>query len=132
RTRDRPGDGGGGSPRRRLRGGTAAGGLAEPGAAPRLRTGAAPAPGQRATMTPLGCGPAGWRRGAARLAALLCVLAGLAVGGLAAPVDAWRTGRPSVPALPLVPGGPPAALAPRLWIDSDAACGAGRRTDSDD
>ncbi|HEX7038014.1 MAG TPA: nucleoside hydrolase [Pseudomonadales bacterium] len=60
------------------------------------------------------------------------MLAGLAVGGLAAPVDAWRTGRPSVPALPLVPGGPPAALAPRLWIDSDAACGAGRRTDSDD
>jgi purine nucleosidase len=61
-------------------------------------------------------------------AAVLALIAAL----LALPVDEWRTGRQAASPLALVPGDrlvPPAA---RLWIDSDAACGHGRRTDPDD
>lgn len=47
------------------------------------------------------------------------------------PVRLWRTGEPPVPPLALAAG---AASAPsaRLWIDTDAACGAGERVDPDD
>src|SRR5690606_3507701 len=103
RARHRARDDRGGSPRRRLRGGTAARALAAPAAARPLRAGAAPPPEHRATMTPLGRRWAGWRRAAARLAALLCIVAGLTVAALATPVEAWRTGRAPATALPLVP-----------------------------
>lgn len=43
----------------------------------------------------------------------------------------WTTGRRSVPHLALVPGSA-AAVPGRLWIDTDAACGAAPRTDPDD
>lgn len=62
----------------------------------------------------------------------LVVLAGLVLLVLALPVHDWRTGEPRPPA-PL-PGPEPLAAVPaeRLWIDSDAACGAGARVDPDD
>ena len=51
---------------------------------------------------------------------------------LAVPVRSWRTGEQPAPPLALVPRasipGPPR----RVWIDTDAACGQGRRKDPDD
>lgn len=44
----------------------------------------------------------------------------------------WKTGRVSSDPLELVIGGPEVARAGRLWIDTDAACGATPRTDPDD
>ncbi len=51
---------------------------------------------------------------------------------LAMPVRVWRTGE--LPSTPLVflPDGAGSAVPPRVWIDTDAACGEGRRTDPDD
>lgn len=63
--------------------------------------------------------------------ALLAALAALAVT-FALPVETWRTGRLSSVPLALVPGGPAVSLPARVWIDTDAACGAGRTTDPDD
>ena len=60
------------------------------------------------------------------------VMAALLVLTLAMPVPMWRTGRMAVRSLDLVQGGPSIAMAPRLWIDTDAACGLGERTDPDD
>ena len=65
-------------------------------------------------------------------------LAGLAVllvaftVTLALPVEEWRTGEQSSEPLPVVAPAsmPPAAR--RVWIDTDAACGAGTRVDPDD
>ena len=49
----------------------------------------------------------------------------------ALPVRVWRTGELPAAPLPLVPGD--SATHPRrIWIDTDAACGLGRRTDPDD
>lgn len=48
------------------------------------------------------------------------------------PADAWWTGRMAETRLALVPGGPAVERAERVWIDTDAACGAGPRTDPDD
>lgn len=64
---------------------------------------------------------------------LIALSALLLVGALALmPRDFWWTGRMPAPALGLVAGGPKVALAGRLWIDTDAACGAGQRVDPDD
>ena len=60
------------------------------------------------------------------------LLAALLALTLALPVPMWRTGRMAVRPLDLVQGGPSVAMAPRLWIDTDAACGLGERTDPDD
>lgn len=50
----------------------------------------------------------------------------------ALPVETWRTGRLPVAPLPLIEGGPAVEPPDRVWIDTDAACGDGRRTDPDD
>ncbi|OYW61999.1 MAG: hypothetical protein B7Z31_01915 [Rhodobacterales bacterium 12-65-15] len=44
----------------------------------------------------------------------------------------WRTGRAALLPLNLTPGGPAVAPPGRIWIDTDAACGATDRTDPDD
>jgi inosine-uridine nucleoside N-ribohydrolase len=50
---------------------------------------------------------------------------------LAIPLGPWRTGRTALEPLTFLPAraAPPAQ---RIWIDTDAACGHGRRTDPDD
>jgi purine nucleosidase len=65
--------------------------------------------------------------GAAALAMLALLLLTLAL-----PIEEWRTGRQPVPSLPLMPGDSFAEPARRVWIDTDAACGEGHRTDPDD
>ncbi len=44
----------------------------------------------------------------------------------------WQTGRAALDPLNLTPGGPAFAPPGRIWIDTDAACGATARTDPDD
>lgn len=61
--------------------------------------------------------------------AVLLLLLGLT---LALPVRLWRTGEPPAPALPTTPGRPIAPPPLRVWVDADAACGHGARTDPDD
>jgi purine nucleosidase len=56
----------------------------------------------------------------------------LAAAALALPIPGWRTGWGEVEALDLAPAGAFALDSHRVWIDTDAACGAGRMTDSDD
>ena len=56
----------------------------------------------------------------------------LALLTFAFPIREWRTGELAAPPLPVVDGGPHVAIPPRVWIDTDAACGAGRTTDPDD
>lgn len=51
---------------------------------------------------------------------------------MAAPVPLWRTGRETVAPLSLISGGPAVLQSSRLWVDTDAACGATPRTDPDD
>lgn len=51
---------------------------------------------------------------------------------LALPVAEWRTGRGDIEPLGLAPAGAHAVTAQRVWIDTDAACGASRTTDPDD
>jgi purine nucleosidase len=51
---------------------------------------------------------------------------------LALPVPLWRTGRSPVASLELHAGQLPANAGARVWVDTDAACGAGARTDADD
>jgi hypothetical protein len=63
-------------------------------------------------------------------AGALCLVV-LAIGSLALPVALWRTGRLPVAPLDLVRGGPEIGLPKRVWIDTDAACGADR-ADPDD
>jgi purine nucleosidase len=48
------------------------------------------------------------------------------------PIDAWRTGERASEPLQLEPAAPVATEPLRVWIDTDAACGQGRRTDPDD
>lgn len=44
----------------------------------------------------------------------------------------WQTGRGDLAPLALAPGGPAVGSSGRVWIDTDAACGAATRTDPDD
>lgn len=44
----------------------------------------------------------------------------------------WQTGRDDLAPLALMPGGPAVSPPGRIWIDTDAACGAALRTDPDD
>jgi inosine-uridine nucleoside N-ribohydrolase len=71
-----------------------------------------------------------------RIAGRIAVGAGLlvllALLTFALPIREWRTGELAAPPLPVVDGGPRVAIPPRVWIDTDAACGAGRTTDPDD
>lgn len=46
--------------------------------------------------------------------------------------DLWQTGRDDLAPLPLFSGGPKVEPMSRIWIDTDAACGATARTDPDD
>lgn len=69
-------------------------------------------------------------RPALRLVILVLLLAALAWALV--PADAWWTGRMAGSRLALVPGGPAVEKTERVWIDTDAACGAGPRTDPDD
>lgn len=46
--------------------------------------------------------------------------------------NVWQTGRGALLPLTLTPGGPTVAPPGRIWIDTDAACGATTRTDPDD
>jgi purine nucleosidase len=60
------------------------------------------------------------------------VLSVLAIPILAVPPLTWRTGRIPAAPLQLQQSGPPVSMSNRLWIDTDAACGVGGRTDVDD
>lgn len=62
----------------------------------------------------------------------LVLLMLLLIVTLAMPVRTWRTGELPVPPLALIQGGPRVPLSDRGWVDTDAACGLGRRTDPDD
>ena len=44
----------------------------------------------------------------------------------------WFTGRPAVAPLTFASGGPAILPDERIWVDTDAACGAGLRIDPDD
>ena len=70
-------------------------------------------------------------RSALRIAFLLVVglIAGLLIT-LAMPIETWRTGDQRLVPLTFAPA--PMEASRRLWIDTDAACGHGRRTDPDD
>ena len=71
-------------------------------------------------------------RTARRIAAGAGLFVLLALLTFALPIKEWRTGELAAPPLPVVKGGPPITLARRVWVDTDAACGAGRTTDPDD
>lgn len=64
--------------------------------------------------------------------AVIGLLALLLLVSFAVPFEAWRTGRLPVPPLQVIEGGPKIDPPRRVWIDTDAACGNGRRTDPDD
>lgn len=68
-----------------------------------------------------------------RFAAIALVIA-VALGLLtfALPVPAWRTGELPAGPLDFLPTDSIPAAPARIWIDTDAACGTGRRTDPDD
>jgi inosine-uridine nucleoside N-ribohydrolase len=72
------------------------------------------------------------RKFAARAFIVLSGMALLAAATLALPIEAWRTGRSEVEQLSLAPAGAHAVDGRRVWVDTDAACGAGRMTDPDD
>jgi inosine-uridine nucleoside N-ribohydrolase len=59
-------------------------------------------------------------------------LAVLAAATLALPIEAWRTGWGDVEQLSLASPGAHVVDGRRVWVDTDAACGAGRMTDPDD
>jgi purine nucleosidase len=66
----------------------------------------------------------------AALVAALVAPAALLVT-LAMPVETWRTGDRGL-SLTYLPAGPGTDFPQRLWVDTDAACGHGARTDPDD
>jgi hypothetical protein len=74
----------------------------------------------------------GGRRWALWIGIVVVVLILGLVTTLMIPISSWRTGRMPISPLNLVKGGPPATMSHRIWIDTDAACGAGARTDPDD
>jgi len=51
---------------------------------------------------------------------------------LTLPVKVWRTGELPTEPIPVKPAGPFSPSPVRVWIDTDAACGRGQRTDPDD
>jgi purine nucleosidase len=51
---------------------------------------------------------------------------------LSLPVPLWRTGEHLSPSLVYLPQGLVSAASGPIWVDTDAACGAGRRRDPDD
>ncbi len=59
-------------------------------------------------------------------------LVGVIVISLALPLPVWRTGRLQVPPLNFVSGEQLVSRSSRIWIDTDAACGATATTDPDD
>ncbi len=61
--------------------------------------------------------------------ALSLVAVAIAVAGQ---WNQWRTGRATLEPLNLTPGGPAVGPPERIWIDTDAACGATARVDPDD
>jgi len=67
-----------------------------------------------------------------RLAVILLLIVVGLIATLAIPLPIWRTGRLDAPPLNLVQGGPHVAVSNRIWIDTDAACGATPTTDPDD
>ncbi len=67
-----------------------------------------------------------------RIAGGLVLLMLLLLATFAMPVQTWRTGELPAPPLSLIDGGPRVAVSDRVWIDTDAACGLGRRSDPDD
>lgn len=68
-------------------------------------------------------------RAAASLIGLAIVILVIA---LMVPIKVWRTGELPAKPLQLHPAEPFAAPPIRVWIDTDAACGQGQRTDPDD
>jgi purine nucleosidase len=62
----------------------------------------------------------------------LAVVLGVLLLTLALPVRSWRTGEQPRPRLVMLPTDSTPELHTRIWIDTDAACGEGRRTDPDD
>lgn len=89
-------------------------------------TGPFQGPGDLVTMP-------GWIAKLTRVVGVVtAVLAGGLLTTLAIPVEEWRTGDQRLTPLTYAPSqaGPDAPR--RLWIDTDAACGNGRRTDPDD
>lgn len=62
--------------------------------------------------------------------AAIVLIAGLAT--FAIPIETWRTGEQRLPPLTFAPDGAAPDIPRRLWIDTDAACGYGPRTDPDD
>jgi purine nucleosidase len=73
------------------------------------------------------------RRVALIAAAVVVVLIVAVVAfSLSMPYHPWRTGEGNMPPLALDPAGAHATPARRVWIDADAACGAGPRIDVDD
>jgi inosine-uridine nucleoside N-ribohydrolase len=63
---------------------------------------------------------------------LIAFLLVVIVAFVAERIGQWQTGRDDLAPLALMPGGPAVALPGRIWIDTDAACGAATRTDPDD
>jgi purine nucleosidase len=70
----------------------------------------------------------GLRGGALGLASLACAL----LATLSIPVPLWRTGDQGLAAMSYRATTWPEGPLRRLWVDADAACGAGPRTDPDD
>jgi hypothetical protein len=62
----------------------------------------------------------------------LFVPLGITLVSLAIPLRVWRTGRLETPPLALVRGNELMTPPSRIWVDTDAACGATRTTDPDD
>src|SRR5690606_429004 len=67
-----------------------------------------------------------------RALAAATAVVGILVLTLAMPVRSWRTGEPAAPPLVTRPGSAIAPQPVRVWLDTDAACGHGARTDPDD
>ncbi|MGH8587646.1 MAG: nucleoside hydrolase [Gammaproteobacteria bacterium] len=65
------------------------------------------------------------------MSTIIAVLSVIVVS-LAIPLQVWRSGRLEAPPLDLVSGGQLVSRSSRIWIDTDAACGATPTTDPDD
>jgi purine nucleosidase len=72
------------------------------------------------------------KRLAVRLFATATAALALGLLTFALPVPLWRTGEQLSPSLVYLPHGLVTAPSGPIWIDTDAACGAGRRSDPDD
>jgi inosine-uridine nucleoside N-ribohydrolase len=62
----------------------------------------------------------------------VAVTGGLILLTMAHSLRGWSTGESAAPPLRVVAGGPPVAMARRVWIDTDAACGHAADADADD